>query len=221
MKVLGIDCTTKFTNIGIASEGALLSEISLELGRQQSSRLPLLVEEMLTDLSIDISELDLIAAANGPGYYTGIRTGISYSAALAKALGIRILPVSSLDVFVHDLRTMGIPLAPVIKARQNCIYCALYFSDGSELKPFVYPKFCTAAEFADFLCLYPDAMLVGKDVNLFNEFSALPNNLLPRTVGRPGQTALMGEYYKELSISPDTIQGAYLREPDIGPTSYL
>ena len=54
MKVLGIDCTTKFTNIGIASEGALLSEISIELGRQQSSRLPLLVEEMLTGLSIDI-----------------------------------------------------------------------------------------------------------------------------------------------------------------------
>ncbi len=221
MKVLGIDCTTKFTNIGIASEGALLSEISLELGRQQSSCLPLIVEGMLLKLSIDISELDLIAAANGPGYYTGIRTGIAYSAALAKALGIRILPVSSLETLVHDLRTMGIPIAPVIKARQNCIYCALYFSDGRELKPFVYPKFCTAAEFADFLFLYPDAMLVGKDVKLFNEFSALPNNVLPRTVGRPGQTALMGEYYKELSISPDKIQGAYLREPDIGPTSYI
>ncbi len=68
----------------------MLSEISLELGRQQSSRLPLLVEDMLSDLSIKISELDLVAAANGPGYYTGIRTGIAYSAALAKALGIRI-----------------------------------------------------------------------------------------------------------------------------------
>ncbi|MCK9437693.1 MAG: tRNA (adenosine(37)-N6)-threonylcarbamoyltransferase complex dimerization subunit type 1 TsaB, partial [Synergistaceae bacterium] len=74
MKVLGIDCTTKFTNIGIVSDGAVLSEISLELGRQQSSRLPLLVEDMLSDLSIEISELDLVAAANGPGYYTGIRT---------------------------------------------------------------------------------------------------------------------------------------------------
>lgn len=221
MKVLGIDCTTKFTNIGIVSDGAVLSEISLELGRQQSSRLPLLVEDMLSDLSIKISELDLVVAANGPGYYTGIRTGIAYSAALAKAIGIRILPVSSLETFVHDLRTMGTPLAPVIKARQNCIYCALYFSDGRELKPFVYPKFCTAAEFADFLGLYPDAMLVGKDVSLFNEFSGLPNNILERTVGRPGQTALLGEYYKELSISPDKIQGAYLREPDIGPTSYI
>ena len=65
MKVLGIDCTTKFTNIGIVSDGAVLSEISLELGRQQSSRLPLLVEDMLSDLSIEISELDLVAAANG------------------------------------------------------------------------------------------------------------------------------------------------------------
>ncbi len=116
---------------------------------------------------------------------------------------------------------MGIPLAPVVKARQNCIYCALYFSDGRELKPFVYPKFCPAAEFADFLMLYPETLLVGNDVALFKEFSALPNNILPRAAGRPGQTALIGEYYKELSISPEMIQGAYLREPDIGPASYI
>lgn len=221
MKILGIDCTTKFTNVAIASDGAILSEVSLELGRQQSSQLPLIVEKMLSDTSVKISELELIAAANGPGYYTGIRTGIAYSAALAKALGIRILPVSSLEAFVHDLRTMGLPLAPIVRARQNCIYCALYFSDGRELKPFVYPKFCPAAEFADFLMLYPEALLVGNDVALFSEFLALPNNVSPRAVGRPGQTALIGEYYKELSISPEMIQGAYLREPDIGPASYI
>ena len=221
MKILGIDCTTKFTNVAIASDGAVLSEASLELGRQQSSRLPLIVEKMLSDSSVKMSELELIAAANGPGYYTGIRTGIAYSAALAKGLGIKILPVSSLETFVHDLRTMGIPLAPVVKARQNCIYCALYFSDGRELKPFVYQKFCPAAEFADFLMLYPETLLVGNDVALFKEFSALPNNILPRAAGRPGQTALIGEYYKELSISPEMIQGAYLREPDIGPASYI
>ncbi len=221
MKILGIDCTTKYTNVAVTSDGAVLAETSLELGRSQSSRLPLIVEEVMSESKMNISELDLIAAANGPGYYTGIRTGIAYSAALAKALGIKILPVSSMETFVHDLRTMGIPLAPVIKARQNCIYCALYFSDGRELKPFVYPKFCPAAEFADFLMLYPDTLLVGNDISLFKEFSVLPNNTLPRAVGRPAQTALIGEYYNKLSISPEMIQGAYLREPDIGPTSYL
>ena len=69
--------------------------------------------------------------------------------------------------------------------------------------------------------LYPETLLVGNDVALFKEFSALPNNILPRAAGRPGQTALIGEYYKELSISPEMIQGAYLREPDIGPASYI
>ncbi|HAH68192.1 MAG TPA: tRNA (adenosine(37)-N6)-threonylcarbamoyltransferase complex dimerization subunit type 1 TsaB, partial [Synergistaceae bacterium] len=51
MKILGIDCTTKFTNVAIASDGAVLSEASLELGRQQSSSLPLIVEKMLSDSS--------------------------------------------------------------------------------------------------------------------------------------------------------------------------
>ena len=75
MKILGIDCTTKFTNVAAASDGAVLAEVSLELGRKQSSLLPLIVERVLSESSMKLSELELIAAANGPGYYTGIRTG--------------------------------------------------------------------------------------------------------------------------------------------------
>ncbi len=221
MTVLGIDSTTKFTNIGLARCGEIIAETGLELGRTQASKLPLLTEELLVSASVGINSLEALAVANGPGYYTGIRTGVAYSTALAQALGLRVVPLSSLEVFVHDLRTMGVPLAPVFKARQDCVYCALYFSDGKKLSPFVYPKFCHSAEFADFISLYPDALIVGRDAELFDVLSPLPNKILPRASGRPGEVALMGAIYKELSIPPEEVRGAYLREPDIGPTPYI
>ncbi len=219
MPVLGIDCTTRSTNIGISSEGIILDEINIELGRLQSTKLPLLVEDLMSNLSMVLSEIELISVAKGPGYYTGIRTGIAYAAALAEALHIKVVPISALELFVYDLRDRGIPLAPVIKARQNYIYGALYFSDGEKLRAKVQPKFCRAADFADLLIKYPDALIVGADLDIYQEFISLPNKTLSRTSGTGGQAALMGEYYRDLSVGPEEIRGEYLREPDIGPTS--
>ena len=100
MIVLGIDCTTKSTNVGISKDGAILGEQNKEIGRKQASELPLIVERLLTDCVLKLSDINLIAVAKGPGYYTGIRTGIAYCAALAEALGLKIVPVSTMEAFV-------------------------------------------------------------------------------------------------------------------------
>ena len=222
MPVLGIDCTSKSTNVGISSEGVILAETNIELGRQQSAKLPLIVDDLISGLSITLSEINLIAAAKGPGYYTGIRTGIAYAAALAVSLNIKVVPVSAMELSVYDLRRDKIPLAPVFKARQGFVYGALYFSDGIKLKPEICPKFYKADDFAERLAKYPGALIVGYDLDMYkNEFMHLPNERLSRETRTGGQAALMGEYYCSLSLSPEKIRGEYLREPDIGPTVHI
>jgi len=219
MPVLGIDCTSRSTNVGISADGIILNEINADLGRQQSSKLPLLVEGLLSELSMDISEIEFIAVAKGPGYYTGIRTGIAYAAALARALKIKVIPLSSLELSVYDMRGNIIPVASVIKARQNFIYGALYFPDGERMKLQIYPTFCSAAMFAKHLAKYPEAVIVGNDLETYaKEFFTLTNKKLSRDTKTGGQAALMGEYYKNISVQPEEIRGEYLREPDIGPT---
>lgn len=219
MITLGIDCTTKSTNIGIASDGIILGETNLELGRQQSAKLPLLVERLLDETSTSLAEINLIAAAKGPGYYTGIRTGVAYAAALAEALGVSAVPLSTMELFVYDLRTQKRPLASILKARQSYAYCALYISDGENLTAKLSPSFCKAAEFAEILKDYPDALIVGADREIYQELFSLPNETLSRISGSGGQAALMGEARCSLRIAPSLLRGEYLREPDIGPTT--
>ena len=77
MIALGIDCSTKLTNVGLSQDGVVLQEVNLELGRQQSAKLPVLIEQVLNESGVRFADLDLIAAACGPGYYTGIRTGVA------------------------------------------------------------------------------------------------------------------------------------------------
>lgn len=218
MLVLGIDCSTKGTNVGISRDGEVLADINQELGRAQSSRLPMLISEAFTAAKAEIRETGLIAVANGPGYYTGIRAGVAYAAALARSLEIKVVPLSTLELFVFDLRHLGRPLAPVIKAKRDSIYAALYSSDGVALNAVLPPSFISAADFAEILAGYPDALLVGADSANYSELSFISDSRRDlRSSGSGGQAAIMGWLYRENAISPGLLRGNYLRKPDIGP----
>lgn len=219
MIALGIDCSTKLTNVGLSQDGVVLQEVNLELGRQQSAKLPVLIEQVLNESGVRFADLDLIAAACGPGYYTGIRTGVAYAAALAESLKLKIVPISTMELFVYDLRNTGVPLAPVLKARRGSFYGAVYSSNGDELSAAVEPLFCKPAQFTEILSKYKDALLVGSDAELYPELLELPNERVKRLSGYGGQAALMGEKYSNRAVLPRFVRGMYLREPDIGPTT--
>lgn len=217
MIVLGIDCSTKWTNVGIASNGEVLAEANLELGRLQSSRLPYLVEQILDEAKIDIADIELVAVANGPGYYTGIRAGVAYAAGLAEALKIEAVALSTLELFVFDLRTLARPLAPIIKAKQDKVYAAVYVSDGEMLTAALQPCFIGSKELAAELTNLPQALIVGADAANYPEIECLPNHKERRFSGFGGQAALLGELYSNRRQSPRSLRGNYLRAPDIGP----
>lgn len=217
MFVLGIDCSTKRTNVGISRDGQVLADINLDLGRAQSSKLPILIGDALSAVKIGMRELSLIAVANGPGYYTGIRTGIAYAAALARALQLKIVPLATTELMVYGLRHSGRLLAPVIRAKRGSIYAAVYSPCTVSLGTVMRPAFISAADFADMLAQYPDALLVGADAANYPELARLPNQTDTRASGSGGDAALMGELYRESAVAPEALRGNYLRKPDIGP----
>ncbi len=218
MIVLGIDCATKWTNVGIVQDGVILCEISIELARKQASELPILVEKALADSAVHLPDIDLISVAKGPGYYTGIRTGIAYSAALARALGVRIVPLSTMEIFVHDLKNTNKYIAPILKARSKSVYAAIYESNGENLNAIMEPSYISASQFAEKIDAYPDAVVVGTDRNLYPEIMLLNNKYLERQCACGGQTALLGYLKSQNAVAPYKIKGEYLREPDIGAT---
>ena len=125
MAVLGINCACRWTNVGVADGGAVLAETNRELARRQSELLPSMAEETLAAAGLALGDISLVALGTGPGYYTGIRAGIAYGAALARALGVKAVPLSSLELFVWDLREEYELLAPVFRARVALLRGAL------------------------------------------------------------------------------------------------
>ena len=106
MKMLAVDCCLKLTGVALMTDDVFDSE-QYDLGRRQSSELPLMTERILRRNGLSFGDVDYVALTSGPGYFTGIRVGASYASGLAYASGAKIIHVSSLDVLAHSFGETG------------------------------------------------------------------------------------------------------------------
>ena len=104
MNILAVDCCLKLTGAALSVDGRAVGSFQGDLGRKQSSELPLMCERLMKSANLAWNELDYIALTNGPGYFTGIRVGAAYASGLAYAGGAKIIPVSTLEVLPFTFR---------------------------------------------------------------------------------------------------------------------
>ncbi|MCD8163056.1 MAG: tRNA (adenosine(37)-N6)-threonylcarbamoyltransferase complex dimerization subunit type 1 TsaB [Synergistaceae bacterium] len=216
MKILGINCAGRWTNAGLAINGNIIGERNLELGRRQSEELPLLTADLLDEAGMALSDLELIAVGTGPGYYTGIRAGIAYGAALAEALLLPVVPLSSLEIFIWDLKERYDCLVPVFKAKRTHCYAAVY--DSRKGAAAVSPAFVSEEALLGTLKKYPDAVIVSPEIAQYGGLRESGCQVIERESASGGACAQMGWIYAAKAVSPREVRAQYLREPDIGPT---
>ncbi|MDR1732174.1 MAG: tRNA (adenosine(37)-N6)-threonylcarbamoyltransferase complex dimerization subunit type 1 TsaB [Synergistaceae bacterium] len=146
--LLTVDCSLRWTLAGVcratgAASGAgsesgsgengrsweVLASECLDLGRRQAAELPLLADRLLEKSGRTMEDVGLIAVTNGPGYFTGIRTGVSWASALAYGLGVRVVPVSSLlmlaRAYVRESQREA-PALVFVYAGQKRVYAASF-----------------------------------------------------------------------------------------------
>lgn len=123
-RLLAIDTTSEFGSIALAEGDRILEEIAIDSPEGFGH---VLFDEILRLLSrhgLALKDLDVFAAASGPGSFTGVRVGLTAVKGLAEANGKKVVAVSNLQA----LASFGSrPLrAPVIDARRGEIYGAVY-----------------------------------------------------------------------------------------------
>ena len=155
MLILGISTSSKYPSAAVMRGEELLSFMEDTSGRSHSETLLGLVESALSEAGIDKCELDRIAVDIGPGSFTGVRIGVSCANAMAYALGVKVIPVSSLRAiaeagFESDL------VAPMIDCRNGNCYAALYCR-GEEM---IAPK---PAVISEFIASLPDGCVKAGD----------------------------------------------------------
>lgn len=126
MFILGIDTTTLSCSVALLRDDTVLAELTLNIKKTHSERLMPLLDTILQEAAVERESLEAIAVAAGPGSFTGLRIGVATTRALAQGLEIPAVPVCTLEALAEMVPTPNSLICPILDARRNQVYTALY-----------------------------------------------------------------------------------------------
>ena len=126
MDILAIDTTGRAVTAALARDDSILGEVFINSTQNHSITLMPMIKQLLDSVSMSASELTHIACASGPGSFTGLRIGAATAKALAYTLNIPIVAVPTLDALAYNIFDAQSIIAPVMDARRQQVYTALY-----------------------------------------------------------------------------------------------
>ncbi len=138
MKVLAVDTSTMVATCAVLDEEKLLGEFSLNQDMTHSENLVPMIKEVLDNLNLNISDIDLYGVAVGPGSFTGLRIGIATVKSFAHVFDKPIVGISTLEGLAFNLSYNGI-IVPMIDARRDRVYTGIYKRDMGSLSNILEP----------------------------------------------------------------------------------
>lgn len=149
MRILAIDTATDAATAAVIEDDIVIGETILNHKKTHSQKIMVMIERMLSDLELEVSDIDVFAVAAGPGSFTGLRIGIATVKALAHSVNKKTVGISTLEGLAYNLLCSDKLIVPLMDARRNQVFNAAYrFVDG-EIKEVIAPNVCDINECID------------------------------------------------------------------------
>lgn len=130
MKVLGLDSSGLVASVAVVENDNLCAEYTVNFKKTHSQTLLPMLDVISEMIQLDLSTLDGIAVAAGPGSFTGLRIGSATAKGLGFALQKPLLAVPTLDALAYNLYDAAALVCPIMDARRNQVYTGVYsFAD--------------------------------------------------------------------------------------------
>lgn len=167
MNVLACDTSTAILHLALCifddqQNISWFESISLTAGNRHSELLMDRIISLCADASIEVSDLDLLVAAKGPGSFTGLRIAMATLKGISCAANIPLVGVMSLDAWYHAIDFADRPTLVVIDAKKQRFYSALY-ERGERL---VGPADLRLEQIKELIDHYPTLLVSGSDAPL-------------------------------------------------------
>ncbi|MGO8818431.1 MAG: tRNA (adenosine(37)-N6)-threonylcarbamoyltransferase complex dimerization subunit type 1 TsaB [Terriglobia bacterium] len=120
MLILAFDTTSEIGGAGVFRDAECLAWVpNLEPTGRYAVTLFEIVQQALDRAHLELREIELYAAANGPGSFTGIRVGLATARAWGKVFDRRVRGVSVLEAMVGKVPLTSEWVFPILDARRG------------------------------------------------------------------------------------------------------
>lgn len=133
MKILALESSAVACSACLTEDGFLIAQSYENSGMTHSVTLLPMAEELMKRVGVQGKDIDVFAVAAGPGSFTGVRIGVSACKGLAWALDKPCAKVSTLEAMAWNVSALPGVLCPVMDARREQVYNALFSFDGETL----------------------------------------------------------------------------------------
>lgn len=129
--LIAIETSTELASVALLFRGERYSRESLG-AQTHSATVPGMIQSLLQEAGIRLSDCDALAFGAGPGSFTGVRTACGLAQGMAFGARVPVVPVVTLLAMAERARTMGAEhVLSMLDARMGEVYWAQYqFSDG-------------------------------------------------------------------------------------------
>ncbi len=130
-RILVLDTATEACSAALWIDGEISERFDI-CPREHTQRILPMVDSLLADAGIGLTQLDALAYGRGPGSFTGVRIGIGIAQGLALGAGLPMMGISTLAALAQGAwRRTGIDrVLCAIDARMGEVYWAQYRRAG-------------------------------------------------------------------------------------------
>ncbi len=169
MRVLAIDTSSNAATAAVMEDELLIGEYTLNHKKTHSQKIMPMIEQLLSDLELTVYDIDIFAAAVGPGSFTGLRIGVETAKALAHAADKRVVSVGTLEALAYNVPHAEHIIVPIMDARRNNVFTASYIWDEG-FKEIGEPEGITIEECVESCGEFLDTIFVGDGVPVHKEY---------------------------------------------------
>lgn len=224
MLILAFDTTAVTASAAIAQAdgGEIKSSavFSVKNEMKHSEKMLVMTDALFKALNVRPDDIGLIGCSVGPGSFTGVRIGASMAKGFAFPKDVPCVPVSTLEALaMNTVQSRGM-ICPVMDARRDRFYNALFKSDGKKITRICEDRAIPYKELFDEIAGYDSVTVCGDGTELFKRlFAERSDGITFASEASKDQNALsvaLCAYYgytQGKGVSCDALNPVYLRPP--------
>ncbi len=174
MRILALDSSGLVASVAVVEKDQkdeqLIAEYTVNYKKTHSQTLLPMLDEVAKMTELDLSAMDAIAVAGGPGSFTGLRIGSATAKGLGLALNKPLIHIPTLEGLAYNLCGTNAIVCPIMDARRGQVYTGIYRFEGDKLVVLEDQMAIAIEELGEKLHAYDEEIIfLGDGVPVFKE----------------------------------------------------